>query len=466
MKLHFLGANRQVTGSRYCLQTDHTTLLIDCGMFQEREYLGRNWQTSPIPPDQIDAVVLTHAHVDHCGLIPRLVAEGFQGPVLCTRATASLAEIILRDAAKIQVEDAAYKRKRHQKEGRRSKYPVAPLFDEQDVAQTLPRFQGEPYEKPIDINQHAQLYFHDAGHILGSAMVQLSVCENNAVRRIVFSGDIGQWDKPIVRDPTLIDEADYVVMESTYGDRNHQESGEIGAQLAEVINTAVHEGGKVVIPTFAVERAQELMYYIGSLLHEQRIPAVPVFLDSPMAVDVTETFARHRDAFDHQTWQLIVAGHSPLRFPGLTLVRSVQQSKQINDLKEPAIIMSTSGMCTAGRIKHHLAHTIDEPRNTVLFVGYQAHGTLGRQILEGNSLVRIHGRMRPVRARIAQIHGFSGHADRDGLLRWVTNFQKPPQQLFLTHGEQQSANSLAEHIRQHFGWQVDVPAYQTKVELT
>lgn len=465
MKLFFLGANRQITGSHYCLRTESTTLLIDCGMFQEREYLDRNWQQSPIPPDQIDALLLTHAHIDHCGLIPRLVAEGFQGPIFCTRPTASLSEVMLRDAAKIQVEDAAYKRRRHQKEGRKSKHPIAPLFDEQDVSRTLPLLKGVPYDTPVDINEHAQLTFHDAGHILGSSMIQLNVRDNGATRQIVFSGDIGQWDKPIIRDPSLIDHADYIVMESTYGNRNHRDGGDVGTQLADVINATVRAGGKVVIPTFAVERAQELMYYIGTLVHENRIPAVPVFLDSPMAVDVTEIFQQHRDAFDRETWDLIASGQPPLRFPGLNLVRSAEQSKEINRLKESAIIMSTSGMCTAGRIKHHLAHNIDREENTVLFVGYQARGTLGRQILEGDPHVRIHGRMRPVRARIEQIHGFSGHADRDDLLRWAGNFKSPPKRLFLTHGEEDSANSLAAHIRQHSGWDVDVPKYQAEVEL-
>jgi metallo-beta-lactamase family protein len=288
---------------------------------------------------------------------------------------------------------------------------------------------------------------------------------NGTTRKIVFSGDIGQWDKPIIRDPSLLDEADYIVMESTYGDRNHREAGDISTQLADVIKATVDAGGKVVIPTFAVERAQELMYYIGTLLHDDRVPSVPVFLDSPMAVDVTEIFQRHKDAFDRETWDLITSGQAPLRFPGLELVRSTERSKEINDLKEPAIIMSTSGMCTAGRIKHHLAHTIDHEQNTILFVGYQAQGTLGRQILEGNKQVRIHGRMYPVRARIEQIHGFSGHADRDDLLRWAGNFKSAPKRLFLTHGEEDSAMSLAEHIRQHSGWEVDVPKYQTEVEL-
>lgn len=466
MKLRFWGANRQVTGSRYCLQADGTTLMIDCGMFQERAYLDRNWQPCPIPPEQIDALVLTHAHVDHCGLIPRLVAQGFRGPVFCTRATADLTEIILRDSASIQVEDAAYKQKRHRKEGRKGKHPVVPLYDEQDVQRTLPLLNGIPYGRPIEVGEHAQATFFDAGHILGSAMIQLDVRSGGRARRIVFSGDIGQRNKPIIRDPTLIDSADYVVMESTYGDRKHLDRGDVETQLADVINSTVRAGGNVVIPTFAVERAQELMYYIGRLVHDDRIPDVPVFLDSPMAVDVTETFRRHRDAFDQQAWQLITAGQPPLRFPGLRMVRGVEQSKEINRFRQPAIVMATSGMCTSGRIKHHLVHNISRKECTVLFVGYQARGTLGRQILEGNPRVRIHGQMRAVRARVAQIHGFSGHADQDGLLRWANHFHAPLKHLFLTHGEEEAAMKLAELMRsQQADRPITVPQYGDQIQL-
>jgi metallo-beta-lactamase family protein len=281
----------------------------------------------------------------------------------------------------------------------------------------------------------------------------------------VFSGDIGQWDKPLLRDPSLIDRADYVIMESTYGDRNHVEAGEIETQLADIIQSTVARGGNVVIPTFAVERSQELMYYIGRLLHARRIPPVKVFLDSPMAADVTTIFEQHRDAFDGETWQMIAAGRPPLQFPGLHMVRSIQQSKAINRLQEPAIIMATSGMCTAGRIKHHLVHNIDRRDSTVLFVGYQARGTLGRQILDGQPYVRIHGREWTVRARVAEIHGFSGHADRDDLMRWIGHFQTPPRGVFLTHGEEEVSISLADHIGQQFGWRPAVPRYGDAVDL-
>jgi len=465
VKLQFLGANRQVTGSRYCLEAGDTKVLIDCGMYQEREYLDRNWEPSPIPPKDIHALVLTHAHLDHCGLIPRLVHEGFHGPILTTPASADLAELILRDAAQIQMEDVAFKQKRHRKEGRRGKHPEIPLFTPPDVDRTMPLFRTVPYEEPHGVNGNVQVTFHDAGHILGSAIVELQVGKNGQSQRILFSGDLGQWDKPILRDPTLFPQADFIVMESTYGDREHIRREDAESQMAEVIQRTVAGGGNVVIPTFAVERAQELMYHVSRLMEAQRIPRVPVFLDSPMAVEATAIFERHRECYDEETRQLIESGRQPLRFPGLKLVDSVQESKEINRMRRPAIIMASSGMCTHGRIKHHLVHNIERPECTILFAGYQARGTLGRQILEGNPRVRIHGRDWPVRARIEELHGLSGHADRAALERWLGAFTTPPQRLFLTHGEPESSLALADELRKSLGWQIRVPEYREVAEL-
>ena len=465
MKLQFLGAARQVTGSRYYLEAAGAKLLVDCGMFQERQYQDRNWQPSPVSPKQIDALVLTHAHLDHCGLTPKLVKEGFRGPILTTAASADLVDLILRDSAEIQTEDAAYKKRRHRKEGRKGRHPEVPLYTISDVERTLPLIQAAPYERAEKINENVWVTFHDAGHILGSAIVEVSICEGDRLRKVLFSGDLGQRDRPILRDPTLPGAADFVVLESTYGDRVHAQHESIELQLERVINQTVRGGGNLLIPVFAVERAQELMFYIGQLVRDDRIPDVPVFLDSPMAVDVTEVFRRHRECFDEQTWEIINSGNSPLRFPGLRMVRSAAESKAINDLREPAIIMSTSGMCTAGRIKHHLRRNIKREECTILFVGYQVRGTLGRQILDGNPQVRIHGRNWQVRARVEQIDGFSGHADRAALLRWASSFGTPPRRLFLTHGEEDAALSLAEAVRQEAGWKVDVPEYQEVVEL-
>ncbi len=465
MKLHFLGANRQVTGSRYCLETADSKIMIDCGMFQEREFLSRNWEPNSIAPSDCDAMLLTHAHLDHCGLIPKLVANGFQAPIYCTRPTVDLAEVILRDSAKIQEEDAAYKRKRHEREGRRGKYPEQALYGEDDVLKTLPMLSGVPYETLWRVTDAISVIFHDAGHILGSAMLEVIVAEQGVTRRVIFSGDIGQWNKPLIRDPSLFESADYVVMESTYGDRNHEDGGDVETQLCDVINDTIRRGGNVVIPTFAVERAQELMYYISRLVHDDRIPDVKVFLDSPMAVDVTNIFRKYRDCFDQEAWELIGSNQSPLQFPGLNLARSAAQSIAINNEKKPCIIMATSGMCTGGRVKHHLRRNISRPESTILFVGYQAHGTLGRLISDGKPEVRIHGRNYETKAQISRIFGFSGHADRNALMRWIGNLKQAPTGIFLTHGEEDAALSLAEHIRQEKGFHVTVPEFQDVVDL-
>ncbi|MBN1591570.1 MAG: MBL fold metallo-hydrolase [Pirellulales bacterium] len=465
MRLQFLGATRQVTGSRYYLETNGTRLLIDCGMFQERDFLDRNWEPSPIRPDKIDAVLLTHAHVDHCGLLPRLSGEGFDGEIVTTSATADLLDVVLHDAAKIQEEDAAYKKKRHRKEGRQGRHPVKPLFTQQDVARTLPLLRPVSYHEPLALSDHVSVAYHDAGHILGSSMLVLTVRENGQARRIVFSGDIGQYDKPIIRDPEVFTEADYVIMESTYGIREHEDVENIGTRLAQIISETVAAGGNVVIPTFAIERAQELIYHLGSLLHEGRIPDVPVYLDSPMASKVTDVFRRHRECFDEEAWERIASGDAPLRFPGLRMVQSTEESKAINRVDSPVVIMATSGMCTAGRIKHHLIHNITRPESTLLFVGYQAAGTLGRQILEVPPEVRIHGRLWPVRARVERLDGFSSHADGPGLMRWLGFLKTPPRTVFLTHGEEESTLGLAKRIKEEKSWETTVPRYQQTVEL-
>jgi len=439
--------------------------MIDCGLFQERQFKTRNWRKCPIPPESINALVLTHAHIDHCGLIPRLVGEGLAAPLLMTAPTADLVEIMLRDAAHIQVEDLAYKQKRHRKEGRKGPYPDEPLFDDKDVDQTLPMIQPESYNTAVKVTEDVTLTFHEAGHILGSAMLEFQIREGEKNCRIIFSGDMGQWDKPLIHDPAVFTAADYIVMESTYGDRDHKDGGDILDQLERVINSTVRAGGRVVIPTFAVERAQELMFFISQLVYEDRIPDIPVYLDSPMAVDVTQVFRRHRDRFDEETWESITQGAPPLNFPGLQISRTTEQSKAINAKDDPSIIMSTSGMCTAGRIKHHLRQNISCPESTILFVGYQAHGTLGRRILDGHPEVRIHGQNYEVKANIAQIFGFSGHADRAALLHWLSHFEQPPKRLFLTHGDEEAATSLAAEIRQTHQWPVLVPDYESTVDF-
>lgn len=464
MKLQFLGANRQVTGSRHYLEAGGARVLVDCGMFQERHHLDRNWEESPVPPRALDAVILTHAHLDHCGLLPRLVQQGFRGPVYATPATCDLAEIVLRDSAKIQEEDAAFKQKRHRKEGRRGRHPEIPLYTVADVEKTLPHFEPVAYGKPQAINGGVEVVFHDAGHILGSSNVEIRVAKNGGPKRVIFSGDVGQWDKPILRDPAALEQADHIVVESTYGDRDHAPREDVETQLATVICETISRGGNLVVPVFAIERAQEMVYHISRLMNAKRIPQVPVYLDSPMAVSATAVFERHRDCYDDETWEIINAGRQPLRFPGLHLITAVADSKAINHTKEPSIIMAPSGMCNAGRIKHHLAQNIGRPECTILFTGFQVRGTLGRQLLDHAKMVRLHGVERIVRARVAGLQGFSGHADRAGLLRWLGSF-KSPRHVYVVHGEEEASLALAEEIRTRFGWTVSVPEYLQEVHL-
>lgn len=465
MKLHFLGASGQVTGSRYVVESGSARIMIDCGLFQEREYLERNWRPCPVPAKDIETLLLTHAHIDHLGLVPKLVREGFRGRILCTPPTRDLAEVLLRDSAKIQMEDAQYKRRRHQREGRRGRFPEVPLYTLDDVERALPLLDTVSYGRPVDVAAGIQATWFDAGHILGSAMLRLVLTSETRTTSVLFSGDIGQWGKPLVRDPTTFQQADYVVMESTYGDRDHESGEDIEDHLARVITATVQRRGNVIIPTFAVERAQELMFFLSRLRRDGRMGEVPVFLDSPMAVDATEIFRRHRAYFDAEAWEMIQSGHSPMRFAGLRLVRDVDESKAINRLEEPAIIMAPAGMCNAGRIKHHLRHNIERPECTIIFVGYQAHGTLGRQILDGRPHVRIHGREYAVRAAVERIFGFSAHADRSGLLRWLSALDGTPRRVFLTHGEAEASAALAQTAAEQLGLDVHVPRYQEVVDL-
>jgi len=464
MKLQFLGAARQVTGSKYYVETNGTRVLVDCGMYQERDFTDRNWTALPIRPRDIDVVLLTHAHIDHCGLLPKVVADGFHGKILATAPTCDLVDVLLRDSAQIQAEDVAFKQKRHREEGRSGQYPVKPLYTLRDVERTLPLLEPVSYHEPVRLGDNASAVFHEAGHILGAAMVELILEEHDVSRRVVFSGDLGMPGKPFVRSPDQITEADWLVVESTYGDRDHSDGGSIEDQLAAAVNGTIDAGGKVIVPIFAVERAQELIYYLGRLVRSGRIPGIPVYLDSPMAAEVNRIFARFRDWFDPGLQRRLAAGEMLLGFHGLTTIRTVEESKALNHKKGPAVIMATNGMCTAGRIKHHLAQYIDHPECTILFVGYQGAGTLGRQLLDGCRDVRLFGRMRRVKAKVGQIEGFSGHADQSALLGWLRHFAAPPE-VFVTHGEEEAALALAQQIRDRFHWKATVPEYLQVVEL-
>ncbi len=465
MKLAFLGAARQVTGSSYYFEADGLRGLVDCGLYQERPFLERNWGPFPVPPEDLDFLLLTHAHLDHCGLIPRLVRDGFAGTILTTSATADLMSIALMDSAEIQVEDAAAKVRRHQRENRTIGHPVVPLYTTEDVQATMPMVEEADYDESVRLSDAVSVRFRDAGHILGSAMIELTVRVETETRTVVFSGDIGQWDMPFVCDPTLFEKADYVVMESTYGDRDHEDRGRIDELLARTIIETAAAGGNVIIPTFAIERAQDLMFHISRLAYDKVIPALPVYLDSPMAREVTQAFERHDEFLDEEARRLFASGRNPFRFPGLTIVRTPEESKAINAGRGPAVIMAGSGMVTGGRIKHHIAMNIGRPESTILFVGYQARETLGRQILEGAPEIRILGRTVPVRARVTKINGFSAHADRQGLARWLDGFKTPPRRLYVTHGDADVAADMAERVRRERHWTVELPEYREVWDL-
>lgn len=459
VQLSFLGAARTVTGSRYLLETSDLCLLIDCGLYQERELKNRNWQPFPIPPDSIDAILLTHAHIDHSGFIPRLVREGFHGNIYCTTATREISQIALLDSAHLLVEDAEFKRSRHEREKRKGPYPEVPLYTEEDVRVSFPLFAPAEYEKPVQIGDGIEITFHDAGHILGSSIIKVKLKQGLEEKILIFSGDVGRWGKPILRDPSIFPEADYILMESTYGNRIHEGTKEIENTLAEVIKYTKKAGGNIIIPAFAIERSQEILYYLNKLLMEDRIPHLMIFIDSPMAIRVTEVFKHHTELYDEEMTELINRGNSPFDLPSLKMASSVSESKAINHIKGTVIIMAGSGMCTAGRIKHHLANNISRPEGTILFVGYQAYGTLGRQIVDGARDIRIFGNKYPLRARVYQINGFSAHADRDELLKWILSFKKPPRNTFITHGEQEVSLYLADLLKEKTGWNVSVPRY-------
>jgi len=464
-RLRFLGAAQNVTGSRHLLEIDDTRILVDCGLYQERQFVSRNWVPFDVPSTSIDAVLLTHAHLDHCGLLPKLVKEGFNGRIYCTVATAEIARIILLDAAHIQEEDAAYKRKRHKKEGRQGPFGDVPLYTIEDAQRCIPLFEPVPYGEQVEIAPGVHAMFSDAGHVLGSSFVHVGIQRDGDARHVLFSGDVGRTNRPFLRDPDAAGEGDYVLVESTYGDRVHGGPEDIRTAIAGVVNATSAAGGNIIVPSFALERSQELLYYIDELMIQDAIPHLMVFLDSPMAGAITKVFRRHPELFDAEMRQFIKRNGSPLSFPGLKITEATRESKAINHIRGTIIVIAGSGMCTAGRIKHHLVNNISRPESTIMFVGYQATGTLGRRIVDGDAEVRILGQNYPVKARVVQIQGFSAHADREELLHWLNSLSKPPRKLFIVHGEAESAKHFAQFVRERTGWEVAVPAYRDEVVL-
>jgi metallo-beta-lactamase family protein len=426
-----------------------------------RAYSHRDWEAFPVPPDQIQHLLLTHVHLDHSGLIPKLVKEGFAGDILLTPASKELFPIVILDSARMQEEDATFKKKHNETE------PLAEtsLYDVQDAEKCFPLLKDVPYEEYVQLSDRVKVCFHDAGHVLGSAMIEIVVQDWNGPQNIIFSGDIGQWNKPLLRDPSVFDRADYVVMESTYGNRNHENLQDIDDRLSRIVNDTVKAGGNILIPTFAIERAQELLYYFDRLTRAGKIPYVMMFLDSPMAVEITKVSEQSQQYFDKETLELFKNGQSPFEYPGLKLVESVEASKAINLIRGSAVIMAGSGMITGGRIEHHLIRNIARPESTLVFVGYQAAGTLGRQILDGVSPVMIHGQSYPVQMKIESIDAFSAHAGMNDLQRWLNNFKSPPKHVFLTHGEEESMLSLERFLQSKGGWEVSAPTYLEEHDL-
>ena len=427
-------------------------------MYQEREFASRNWDPFPVQPDSIDSVILTHAHLDHCGYLPKLVREGFRGRIYCTAATADIATIILADSARIQEEDAAYKKRRHEREGRRGPHPEIPLYTSEHAEAVTDHFSPVAYGESFKVGHEITAELRDAGHILGAATVQIDLGKRDR-RRLIFSGDLGQWDKPLLEDPETYKQADYVIVESTYGDRLHENGERIEDRLAEVITETANRGGNIIIPSFAVERAQEVLYHLKRLMASRRIPRLMTFVDSPMATNVTQVFGRHPEILDEKLTNVIKSGDSPFEFPSLKFVRSVEKSKAINAIRGSVIIIAGAGMCNGGRIKHHLVNNISDPRSTVLFVGYQAEGTLGRHIVNGGNPVRILGEQRNVNAKVVDMQLFSAHADRDGLMRWLQTLESPPREVFVVHGEEDASGSFASYLKDKTGWKTTCPEY-------
>ncbi|MBT8043274.1 MAG: MBL fold metallo-hydrolase [Pontiella sp.] len=465
IKLNFFGAVKNVTGSCYYLEANGVRLLIDCGLYQERDFKPRNWADFPVPPNSIDAVLLTHAHLDHCGRLPKLVKEGFKGTVYATAATAEIANIIMLDSAHIQEEDIKQKQRRHERQGKTSPFAYEPLYTMEDAEKVNTMFSKVKYSTKVPIGEGITAEFREAGHVFGSSSIRVAIEQGGETRTILFSGDVGRWDLPIMRDPHQFEQADYVLIESTYGDRVHGEVADIPGELERIINETHEAGGNVVIPSFALERTQELLYHLNGLLREDRIPHLLAFVDSPMAVKITEVFKKHPELFDEETMAQLKAGDKPCDFPGLTMSRTVDQSKSINHIRGTAIIIAGSGMCTGGRIKHHIKNNIGRPESTILFVGYQAFGTLGRYLLEKPETVRLFGEEHEVKARIERISGFSAHADQNELYQWISSIKTPPRKIFITHGEESQATAFQKFLTEKTNWTCVVPEYEQEVIL-
>ncbi|OLR54741.1 MBL fold hydrolase [Hornefia porci] len=456
MKIMFCGATTGVTGSCHLLKTENHNVLLDCGQFQGgKAQEALNADPFPFEPSEVECMILSHAHIDHCGRIPLLVKRGFRGRIYCTDATADLLEVMLLDSAHIHEMDAQWQSKRNLRAG---KPPVDPLYTTEDAQEALKYVEPILYDQQIRLNDDMKIVFNDAGHILGSAITEIWVTEGERESKIVFSGDLGMKNRPILRDPVTIKKADCVIMETTYGNRNHAQNSMSVKQLIDIILKTTRRGGTVVIPSFAVGRTQELIYELNRFYeksspdYRQELDKVDVIVDSPMATTATEVFRNNAQVFDEETKAYIMKGDNPLDFKNLRFTRSTEESRALNTDHTPKVIISASGMCEAGRIRHHLKHNLWDARNSVIFVGYQGEGTLGRSLIEGKKDITLFGEEVHVNAEIYNLEGFSGHADQNGLLEWISGFQQPPRQIFLVHGEEQSKKDFAKLIHDKLGY--------------
>ena len=461
--LSFWGAAGTVTGSKYLIETNRARVLVDCGLFQGlRELRERNWAEPPFNPAEVDAVIITHAHIDHTGYLPRFVRQGFRGPVFCSRGTADLLQILLPDAARLQEEEADY-RNRH----KITKHlPALPLYTEEDARETLKLLQvvqntGQTFQVVKGISAE----FRIAGHILGSSHVLVHLNDNPAQpRRVLFSGDLGKYDQPIIRDPTPPPACDYLLIESTYGDRLHDVE-EPKAALERIINAAAARNGAVLIPAFAVGRAQEILYFIRELEDEKKIPTLPVCLDSPMAAAATKAYASRPEEQDEEYADALKNNPTPLQTHSMLACASKEDSKRLNSMEGARVIIAASGMMNGGRVLHHALRLLPDENATVVFVGYQAAGTLGRRVSDGEKQVKVFGQWLDVRCQIEKIGGFSAHADWKEVLRWLEGLPSAPKRVFVTHGEPDAAQAMAGHIRERFGWPIEVPQYAERFQL-
>lgn len=445
LNITFYGAARTTTGSMHLVEANGRRILLDCGIYQghrkEAFEINRN---IPFDPASLDAVILSHAHVDHCGNIPTLYHRGYTGPVYCTDATRDLTNVLLRDSAFLQRSDLERVNRKRLAQG---KHPFEMLYDEKDIDRAMSHFRAEPRHSAIDLGNGVTAIFHDAGHILGSCITELVVEGANGPRRVVFSGDIGQKNQPILFDPEPMPQADALLIESTYADRDHPHEEDVKGRLKAFIEDIHQQHSKLIIPAFSVGRTQQLLYYISELVEQRRIPSTPIYVDSPLSSKATQIYAKHRECYDEAASERLRSGHDPLRFPGLKFIESATDSMALNNIAGPVIIIAASGMCEGGRILHHLKHGVGNPRNIILIVGFQAENTLGRRIVERQPLLKIFGDDYPLEARVHTINALSAHADRKGLMSWFKTARNPPKHVFAVHGDEEQCAAMVDLLR-------------------